>query len=52
MNRMFPNQWPSTADQQASAGQEFIGLSDIAEFLRRYIKTINDAENILKELEE
>lgn len=40
MNRMFPNQWPSTTDQQASAGQEFIGLSDITEFLRRYIGTI------------
>ena len=40
MNRMFPNQWPSTTDQQASADQEFIGLSDIAEFLRRYIGTI------------
>jgi uncharacterized protein involved in exopolysaccharide biosynthesis/Mrp family chromosome partitioning ATPase len=40
MNRMFPNQWPSTTDQQASAGQEFIGLSDITGFLRRYIGTI------------
>ncbi|MGX5851096.1 GumC family protein [Mesorhizobium sp. PL10] len=40
MNRMFPNQWPPTTDQQASADQEFIGLSDIAEFLRRYVGTI------------
>lgn len=40
MNRMFPNQWPSTTEQQASAGQEFIGLSDITGFLRRYIGTI------------
>ncbi|RUY24781.1 ATPase [Mesorhizobium sp. M7A.F.Ca.US.001.04.1.1] len=40
MNRMFTNQWPSMTDQQASAGQEFIGLSDITEFLRRYAGTI------------
>ncbi|MBB6408693.1 GumC family protein [Mesorhizobium sangaii] len=39
MNRMFPNQWPP-AEQQASAGQEFIGLSDITEFLRHYVGTI------------
>ncbi|WP_245330956.1 GumC family protein [Mesorhizobium sophorae] len=40
MNRMFPNQWPPAADQQASVGQEFIGLSDITEFLRHYVGTI------------
>ncbi|TIN30639.1 MAG: ATPase [Mesorhizobium sp.] len=40
MNRMFPNQWPSATDQQASAGQEFIGLSDITAFLRHYIGTV------------
>lgn len=40
MNRMFPNQWPLTTDQQASVDQEFIGLSDITEFLRRYVGTI------------
>lgn len=40
MNRMFPNQWPLTTDQQASIDQEFIGLSDITEFLRRYLGTI------------
>ncbi|MER9952272.1 GNVR domain-containing protein [Mesorhizobium sp. M0047] len=40
MNRMFSRQWPSTTDRQASAGQEFIGLSDIIEFLRRYAGTI------------
>ncbi|MFD1981409.1 GumC family protein [Mesorhizobium newzealandense] len=40
MNRMFPNQWPSTADQPASVDHEFIGLSDITGFLRRYIGTI------------
>lgn len=40
MNRMFPNQWPPAADQQASVSQEFIGLSDITEFLRHYVGTI------------
>lgn len=40
MNRMFPNQWPSTTDQQASVEQEFIGLSDITRFLRCYVGTI------------
>ncbi|MDG4879458.1 GNVR domain-containing protein [Mesorhizobium sp. WSM4935] len=40
MNRMFPAQWPAATDQQRPAGQEFIGLSDIAEFVRRYVGTI------------
>ncbi|RWE79286.1 GNVR domain-containing protein [Mesorhizobium sp.] len=40
MNRLFANQWPLVTDQQASAGQEFIGLSDITGFLRHYVGTI------------
>ncbi|TIR24110.1 MAG: ATPase [Mesorhizobium sp.] len=40
MNRLFANQWPVVTDQQASAGQEFIGLSDITGFLRHYVGTI------------
>ncbi|TIV83693.1 MAG: ATPase, partial [Mesorhizobium sp.] len=40
MNRLFVNQWPLVTDQQASAGQEFIGLSDITGFLRHYVGTI------------
>lgn len=40
MDRVFANHWGSMADQQATASQEFIGLSDITEFLRRYVRTI------------
>ena len=40
MNRLFANQWPLTTNQQANAGQEFIGLSDITGFLRHYVGTI------------
>ncbi|WP_394886084.1 GumC family protein (plasmid) [Mesorhizobium sp. AaZ16] len=40
MDRVFPNQWPMAADQQSAASQEFIGLSDITGFLRRYVRTI------------
>ena len=40
MNRLFASQWPLTANQQASAGQEFISLSDITGFLRHYLGTI------------
>lgn len=40
MDRVFANQFPSMADQQVAASQEFIGLSDITGFLRRYVRTI------------
>ncbi|QKC85295.1 GNVR domain-containing protein [Mesorhizobium sp. NZP2077] len=40
MDRMLPHQWPSTTNQQVSVSQEFIGLSDITGFFRRYIGTI------------
>ena len=40
MDRLFANQWPLTTNQQATAGQEFIGLSDITGFLRHYVGTI------------
>ncbi|MDX8434632.1 GNVR domain-containing protein [Mesorhizobium abyssinicae] len=40
MDRAFPHQWPSTAEQLASSSQEFIGVSDIARFLKRYVATI------------
>jgi len=40
MNRLFASQWPLATNQQASAGQEFIGLSDITGFLRHYVGTI------------
>lgn len=40
MNRLFANQWPLATSQQANAGQEFIGLSDITGFLRHYVGTI------------
>jgi uncharacterized protein involved in exopolysaccharide biosynthesis/Mrp family chromosome partitioning ATPase len=39
MDRVFANQFPLNADQ-ATASQEFIGLSDITGFLRRYVRTI------------
>jgi uncharacterized protein involved in exopolysaccharide biosynthesis/Mrp family chromosome partitioning ATPase len=39
MDRVFANQFPLNADQ-AAASQEFIGLSDITGFLRRYVRTI------------
>ncbi|TPI81958.1 GNVR domain-containing protein [Mesorhizobium sp. B2-8-9] len=41
MNRFFASQWPLTTNQQANAGQEFIGLSDITGFLRHYAGTIS-----------
>ncbi|MBZ9743493.1 MULTISPECIES: GumC family protein [unclassified Mesorhizobium] len=41
MNRLFASQWPLATNQQANAGQEFIGLSDIAGFLRYYIGTLS-----------
>lgn len=40
MDRVFASHWPSTGEQQPAASQEFIGLSDITGFLRRYIRTI------------
>ncbi|WFP75903.1 GNVR domain-containing protein [Mesorhizobium sp. WSM4906] len=40
MDRVFPHRWPAAADQLASGGQEFIGLSDITGFFKRYIATI------------
>ncbi|PLP56599.1 ATPase [Mesorhizobium loti] len=40
MNRLFASQWPLVANQQANAGQDFIGLSDITGFLRHYVGTI------------
>jgi uncharacterized protein involved in exopolysaccharide biosynthesis/Mrp family chromosome partitioning ATPase len=39
MDRIFASQF-QFADQQAAASQEFIGLSDITGFLRRYVRTI------------
>lgn len=39
MDRVFANQFPLNADQ-ATASQEFIGLSDITGFLKRYVRTI------------
>ncbi|MFE0018024.1 GumC family protein [Mesorhizobium sp. NPDC059054] len=40
MNRLFASQWPLATNQQANAGQDFIGLSDITGFLRHYVGTI------------
>ena len=40
MNRLFASEWPLATSQQTSAGQEFIGLSDITGFLRHYVSTI------------
>lgn len=40
MNRLFASQWPLVTNQQANAGQDFIGLSDITGFLRHYVGTI------------
>ncbi|TIQ36056.1 MAG: ATPase [Mesorhizobium sp.] len=40
MDRVFPQRWPVAADQLASGGQEFIGLSDITGFFKRYVATI------------
>lgn len=40
MNRLFASQWPLATNQQANAGQDFIGLSDITGFLRDYVGTI------------
>ncbi|NGO52915.1 Wzz/FepE/Etk N-terminal domain-containing protein [Allomesorhizobium camelthorni] len=39
MDRVFANQFHLNTDQ-AAVSQEFIGLSDIAGFLRRYVRTI------------
>lgn len=39
MDRVFSSQFLSSS-RQAAAGQEFIGLSDITGFLRRYMRTI------------
>ncbi|MBZ9974334.1 MULTISPECIES: GNVR domain-containing protein [unclassified Mesorhizobium] len=41
MNRLFASQWPLATNHQANAGQEFIGLSDITEFLRYYVGTMS-----------
>ncbi|EHK54163.1 GumC family protein [Allomesorhizobium alhagi] len=40
MDRVLDSQWPPVSDQHNSAVQEFIGLSDITEFLRRYLRSI------------
>lgn len=40
MNRLFASQWPLATNQQSNARQEFISLSDITGFLRRYVGTI------------
>lgn len=40
MDRAFPQRWPSAIDQPPAATQEFIGLSDIVGFLKRYVGTI------------
>jgi hypothetical protein len=37
MDRVLDSQWPPVSEQHNSAVQEFIGLSDITEFLRRYL---------------
>ena len=40
MDRAFPHRWPSAIEQMPAADQEFIGISDIVGFLRRYAGTI------------
>lgn len=40
MDRVFASQFPLSSDQHTAASQEFIGLSDITGFLRRYVRTI------------
>jgi len=40
MDRVFPSRFHLSAEQQAVASQEFISLSDITAFLRRYVRTI------------
>ncbi|MGN6305429.1 MAG: Wzz/FepE/Etk N-terminal domain-containing protein, partial [Mesorhizobium sp.] len=40
MDRAFPHRWPSAIEQLPAADQEFIGISDIVGFLRRYAGTI------------
>jgi uncharacterized protein involved in exopolysaccharide biosynthesis/Mrp family chromosome partitioning ATPase len=40
MDRVLDSRWPPISDHHNSAVQEFIGLSDITEFLRRYLRSI------------